>query len=216
MTTVATAHGSARAAPQRRTGVVRGRRGTLTSPPSQANCDARNGSRSADRPEGRPGKAAMMSATAGEAFVHRSDDVRAHLADATWAVADYEYDHVELPSSLFAPRQARTWAEGALPGSRLSAAEHDDVMLLISELVTNAVRHARCDAGETVTVHLAASPDCIRIEVGDRGAGFAPAGIARPSSEALGGRGLFVLDAIASRWGTARADRHCVWLERER
>jgi anti-sigma regulatory factor (Ser/Thr protein kinase) len=150
------------------------------------------------------------------AFAHCSDGARAHLADATWPAADYEYDHVELPSSLFSPAQARVWAERALPGSRLSAAEHDDIMLLISELVTNAVRHARCDAAETVVIRLAASSACIRIEVSDRGAGFAPIGITRPAPDAPRGRGLFVVDAIASRWGTAHADRHCVWLERER
>jgi signal transduction histidine kinase len=103
-----------------------------------------------------------------------------------------------------------------LPGTRLSRDEHDDVMLLISELVTNAVRHARCDTVATVIIRLAASSDCIRIEVSDRGAGFAPAAIRRPAPSDPGGHGLFLVDAIASRWGTADADRHCVWLERRR
>jgi anti-sigma regulatory factor (Ser/Thr protein kinase) len=150
------------------------------------------------------------------AFAHHTKAAVPHLAHATWGPEEYEYDHVELPSALSSPAHARRWALGALAGSRLSAAEHDDVTLLISELVTNAVRHARPAGVETVVIRLAASPDRIRIEVSDRGSGFSPAAIPRPSRKDLGGRGLFIVDAIASRWGTACADRHCVWLERDR
>jgi anti-sigma regulatory factor (Ser/Thr protein kinase) len=149
-------------------------------------------------------------------FAHHCEEAVPHLAHATWAQAEYEYAQVELPSALSSPGHARRWAWDALAGSRLSAAEHDDVTLLISELVTNAVRHARPAGVETVVIRLAASPDRIRIEVSDRGAGFSPAVITRPSRDAPGGRGLFVVDAIASRWGTVCADRHCVWLERDR
>ena len=149
-------------------------------------------------------------------FVCYLEDAVAHLARATWGPAEYEYDHVELPSALSSPAQARGWAAGALAGSRLTAAEHDDVALLISELVSNAVRHARVEGIETVVIRLAASLDRIRIEVSDRGAGFSPAAITRPPFDQPGGRGLFVVDAIASRWGTVSADRHCVWLERDR
>jgi anti-sigma regulatory factor (Ser/Thr protein kinase) len=150
------------------------------------------------------------------AFARYSDDRGAHLADATWGAPEYEYDHIELPSSLLSPGQARVWADRALPGSGLSGAEHDDVMLVISELVTNAVLHARCETVATVTIRLAASSDCIRIEVSDRGAGFAPSAITRPAPTDPGGRGLFVIDAIAARWGTACVERHCVWFERGR
>lgn len=163
---------------------------------------------------GDPGAREPASTTT--VFAHHSDDRAAHLARATWAAPEYEYDHVELPSSLLSPGHARMWAGRALPGSGLSAAEHDDVMLLISELVTNAVRHARCDPVATVVIRLAASSDCIRIEVSDRGAGFATAAITRPAGHSEGGRGLFIIDAIASRWGTACSERHCVWLERRR
>jgi anti-sigma regulatory factor (Ser/Thr protein kinase) len=151
-----------------------------------------------------PARAPVNTTTA---FAHHSDDRVAHLAKATWVAPEYEYDHVELPSSLFSPGQARAWAERALPGSGLNRVEHDDVMLLISELVTNAVRHACCDTVATVIIRLAASSDCIRIEVSDRGAGFAPTAVTRRAPDDQGGRGLFVIDAIASRWGTACSER---------
>src|SRR5690349_9897916 len=150
------------------------------------------------------------------AFAHHMEAPVEHLAHTTWAPEEYEYDHVELPSALLSSARACRWALGALARSRLNAAEHEDVTLVISELVTNAVRHARAADAETVVIRLAASHDRIRIEVSDRGSGFSPAAIARPSREDDGGRGLFIVDAIASRWGTARADRHCVWLERDR
>jgi anti-sigma regulatory factor (Ser/Thr protein kinase) len=150
------------------------------------------------------------------AFASQAGETVAHLANATWAPDEYEYEHLELPSTPASPTRARRWALGALAGSRLSVAEQDDVTLVISELVTNAVRHARPASVATVVVRLAASADRIRIEVSDRGAGFSPAAIARPSGKEPGGRGLLVVDAIASRWGTACADRHCVWLECDR
>ncbi len=156
-----------------------------------------------------------MSATAGD-FRHHCDDHVAHLEQATWEQTPCEHDQLELPSELSTPARARAWARGALPCSRLSGAEHDDVALLISELVTNAVRHSGSRARGTLTVRLAASEDCIRIEVSDCGAGFAPTAIPRPSPDAPGGRGLFLVDAIASRWGVSLSDRHCVWLERDR
>lgn len=149
-------------------------------------------------------------------FVHYLAEAVPHLPRATWAPAEYDYDHVELPSGLSSPAQARRWAGGALARTRLSAAEHDDVALLISELVSNAVQHAGSAGLETVVIRLAASLDRIRVEVSDRGAGFSPASITRPSCDEPGGRGLFVVDAIASRWGTVCADHHCVWLERDR
>lgn len=151
------------------------------------------------------------------AFAHHSDDAVSHLEDATWAPAEYEYEHLELPAAVSSPGHARRWAGKALADSGLSAGEHGDVALAISELVTNAVRHAGAAAdSEPVVIRLAASRERIRIEVSDGGAGFSPAVIARPDDDALGGRGLFVVDAIASRWGTVCGEGHCVWLELNR
>ena len=150
------------------------------------------------------------------AFAHHSEDAVPHLAEATWDAGEYECVDVELPSALPSLARARSWARRALRSSSLSPVEHGDVMLLVTELVTNAVVHARPGGAQTVIVRLAASEDRIRIEVSDRGGGFSPAAIRRPARDAPGGRGLFVIDAIASRWGTIRACRHCVWLERDR
>jgi anti-sigma regulatory factor (Ser/Thr protein kinase) len=150
------------------------------------------------------------------AFAHHVDDVGGQLADGTWPPAEYRYHHVDLPASLLAPGHARAWAGAELDRGGLSARERDDVMLLLSELVTNAVRHAGRGEHAAVTVRLAVADGSIRIEVCDAGDGFSPAQISRPAPDAIGGRGLFVIDAMAARWGTHRGGDHCVWLELRR
>ena len=77
---------------------------------------------------------------------------------------------VELPSTPAAPARAR----GALDqlGDRISAERMRDVRLLVSELVTNAVRHGGAGEDEVVVLHLALAPACLRIEVCDPGMAF--------------------------------------------
>jgi anti-sigma regulatory factor (Ser/Thr protein kinase) len=82
--------------------------------------------------------------------------------------------------------------------------------LLVTELVTNAVRHARAPQ---VDVLVRVGPSGVRVEVADPGPGFEPA----PRQEghgAEGGWGLVLVDRLADRWGVARGDgRTRVWLE---
>jgi len=84
----------------------------------------------------------------------------------------------------------------------------DVAQLLTSELVTNAVLHART----TVELFVAVSGNRLRVRVTDRGAG-SPEVLDAPST-AESGRGLMLVDALASRWGVDR-DQQCkaVWFE---
>lgn len=86
----------------------------------------------------------------------------------------------------------------------------DDALLLMSELVTNAIRHGD---GE-VTVRLWPRPDSVRIEVTDASPRYP---VATDSSvEAESGRGLHIVEALASRWGTTPAKApsgKTVWVE---
>ena len=84
----------------------------------------------------------------------------------------------------------------------------DTAVLLTSEAVTNAVVHGRGDVRLGVT----ATADRVRIEVGDDG-GHAPA--PRPAGpDAVDGRGLHLIDALAGQWGV-REERagKTVWLQ---
>jgi hypothetical protein len=65
----------------------------------------------------------MPDLTADLAFVKHVEDVGEQLVDATWPPAEYEYDVVELPATLGAPRMARVWATEASVASSLTKAE---------------------------------------------------------------------------------------------
>jgi signal transduction histidine kinase len=83
----------------------------------------------------------------------------------------------------------------------------DDLRLVVSELVTNAIVHGR---GHTVELRLRAEGSVVSGEVVDDGDGFsAPP---PPSSERTGGRGLAIVGAIARGWGIERGSTH-VWFE---
>lgn len=81
------------------------------------------------------------------------------------------------------------------------------VELAISELVTNAVRHAPPDG---VTVRLSTSMDAVRVEVTDRGGGEVTM---RSRSTKPDGHGLALVDAIADQWGVVRDTATTVWVE---
>ena len=112
--------------------------------------------------------------------------------------------------SLDAPADARRFVRGAL--DRCGAGDvAEAVTLLVSELATNAVVHA----GSDFTVAVSARPDAVRVEVGDA----SPVAPARrePGTAAFGGRGLLLVDAIASAWGTEPlGDGKVVWAELRR
>jgi anti-sigma regulatory factor (Ser/Thr protein kinase) len=108
-------------------------------------------------------------------------------------------------------------------GDQLGETERSNLELLISELVTNCVRHAGMRENvDRVKVHAAVAPDRLRIEVCDTGPGFAPGPPRLRSFEAddgglrEGGLGLVLLDRLAAAWGVAAEDEVCVWAEFER
>ncbi len=111
---------------------------------------------------------------------------------------------VELPVSLSAPRLARQMVTEVM-GGRGGQGE-DDIRLVVSELVANAVRYART----WVHVSIIVSAGMVLVEVSDDGDGYpAP----RPlSPQAVYGRGLALVEALSAGWGV-RADgqRKTVW-----
>lgn len=102
-------------------------------------------------------------------------------------------------------RRAVSELRGAFAADILS-----DVQLLVSELVTNSVRHS----GSRDPIHLRvwAKSRGLKVEIADGGVGFerARGGAGRESE---GGRGLMILEALAERWGVSRDARARVWFE---
>src|SRR5436309_1587193 len=75
----------------------------------------------------------------------------------------------------------------------------DELRLLISEVVTNAVLHGGPDPGETVEMRTEVTAGGVRVEVRDRGRGFEPQ--PKPEPREVGGLGMVVLDRMSSSWG---------------
>lgn len=91
----------------------------------------------------------------------------------------------------------------------------DDVVLLVSEVVTNAVVHSASRDGGKVAMTVAVGPGSVLVEVSDAGSG-ASAPHVRNEPEAEYGRGMFLVDLLAARWGIreeAPGGRRTVWFE---
>ena len=89
-------------------------------------------------------------------------------------------------------RRAVTGPRAALPSALLR-----DVQLLVSEVVTNSVRHSGSD--HPIRLRLWSHREGVRVEIDDGGRGFEAA--APRAADGPGGRGLLILEAIADRWG---------------
>jgi anti-sigma regulatory factor (Ser/Thr protein kinase) len=111
-----------------------------------------------------------------------------------------------------APRAARGLVRRAAE-PLLDAEALDDLDLLVSEVVTNAVRHGDADLNATITIELSLTDGRARVTVSDPGVGFDPLA-PRVSRDGIGGNGLVLLDGMARDWGVDSTDRFRVWFER--
>jgi anti-sigma regulatory factor (Ser/Thr protein kinase) len=103
--------------------------------------------------------------------------------------------HTTLPAEPLSARQARRFVTSAL--SELGLPElTDTALILVSELVTNAVLHARSE----VTLTVVRTGGGLRMEVGDQSS-LAPS-VRRYSAEAATGRGLVLVESLADAWGS--------------
>jgi anti-sigma regulatory factor (Ser/Thr protein kinase) len=105
-----------------------------------------------------------------------------------------------LAARRFVTAELRSW--GVVDGT-------DDVPLLVSELATNAVLHARSDFEVTVLAH----PGRVRVEVLDRNSRLPS--VASVPADAYSGRGLMLVKAIAAAWGVDAHsdDGKTIWFE---
>ena len=104
-----------------------------------------------------------------------------------------------------APRAAREFALGVLGRWRLADLAAP-VELVVSELVTNAVRHA----GTSMTLRLTRVPQGVLVEVDDAGGGRPH--VVAPLRRSAGGHGLAIVERLADAWGhEERGDGKTVW-----
>ena len=111
-----------------------------------------------------------------------------------------------LPAAPESVAEARTRVCDALE-PYLANGESETLKLLVSEVVTNAVKHG--DSAHPVELHAHWNAE-VRIEISDHGDGFAPT----PRVGALdepGGFGLYLVGRLADRWGVETSDGTTVW-----
>jgi serine/threonine-protein kinase RsbW len=117
-----------------------------------------------------------------------------------------------LPVDPRSPSLARRFIDesGVVPSSLV-----DRVKLVVSELVTNAVRHSGMSQGDIIELRLLPSPDVVRLEVRDSGRGLTVEADRGASLSELkeSGLGLYVVSHVADRWGADSTNGATVWAE---
>ncbi|GGL31084.1 hypothetical protein GCM10014719_35680 [Planomonospora parontospora subsp. antibiotica] len=111
----------------------------------------------------------------------------------------------EFPGEEVSVPVAREWVRGLLAG-RIAAPVLDDVLLLLSEVVTNAITHS--DSGRTaggwVAVRVTRAAGDVHVEVADGGSAAGAPAARVPETEDDSGRGLWLVDLLAAAWGWDR------------
>lgn len=114
------------------------------------------------------------------------------------------------------PTAAREARHAVARRGLVASTQEPTLLLLVSELVSNCVRHAGLAEDEGIRLRARCDDDCAYVEVCDAGlSGGLPAKRA-PHPDALepGGLGLVLVDEMADRWGVLRHDDEtCVWFE---
>lgn len=114
-----------------------------------------------------------------------------------------------LPVAPEAASEARRLVDGLDPP--LPPDLSDNLRLLISEVVTNAVRHGPNGSDNRIRVRLDATDERVRVDVLDAGEGFEHHG--RGAADLQGGWGLFLVEQLSSRWGVEVEPTTHVWFE---
>jgi anti-sigma regulatory factor (Ser/Thr protein kinase) len=120
-----------------------------------------------------------------------------------------ESSSTTLAAGPEAPAQARRFLWETAGRDRQPPDELDVPALLITELVSNAVRHGSPPGG-SIEVEVTVTGESLRVLVRDEGAGFDPEAMETED----GGWGIHLVRELASRWGVQRGDRGGeVWFE---
>jgi anti-sigma regulatory factor (Ser/Thr protein kinase) len=119
---------------------------------------------------------------------------------------------IALPTGSSAPGAARMVVARCLAGL-VSQQILRDVQLLVSEVVTNSLRHGELSDGDTVLVRVYLATESVRLEIVNRGtAGVVT--VTRMDHRTRGsGFGLDLVERLTARWGVRRNGGTNVWFE---
>lgn len=115
--------------------------------------------------------------------------------------ADVSVVDVVLPHEVSAVADARRRLAGYLKRHRVARNARDDAQLVLSELLSNAIRYAPAlPTGDVLAVWWLDKAG-IHLEVTDGRGDTEPMRITDPHPESIGGRGLAIVDVLTSEWG---------------
>jgi two-component sensor histidine kinase len=115
---------------------------------------------------------------------------------------------IEFHADLEAPAKARRECTARTQGV-VSLDVATTACLLVSELVTNTVRHGDCRPDDTLEVLIEREPECLRVAVCQR-AVIGALQVATDREGREGGWGLMLVDELAAEWGVEN-EPNCVW-----
>jgi anti-sigma regulatory factor (Ser/Thr protein kinase) len=118
-------------------------------------------------------------------------------------MAGLESRRVSVPSTVMTVASVRAELAAWLADSGVRQAVIDDAVVIISELVTNAVRHSGALPNASIRVEWQLKPGWLRLQVADDGQLVRPRDL--HAQGPVGGRGLAIVSALADSW----------WLERD-
>jgi anti-sigma regulatory factor (Ser/Thr protein kinase) len=118
---------------------------------------------------------------------------------------------LELERDLHAPGIARAAVSERLLALGIAGSFAQTIVLLVSEVVSNAVRHSSGPREQPIALTARITGGAVRVSVADGGPGFTP----RPRDpERLGdGYGLYLLEKSATSWGVENRGGTTVWFE---
>ena len=118
---------------------------------------------------------------------------------------------LSLARTVEAPAQSRAAIAGLSADLDLPRRLRQTLLLLVSEVVSNAVLHSSAPADAEICLEAAVRDDAVRITVTDAGEGFVPG--PRDPDRIEGGYGLFLVAKAASRWEVQPGAPTKVWFE---
>jgi serine/threonine-protein kinase RsbW len=112
------------------------------------------------------------------------------------------HEQLRIPATLDELHHVYSWADEHLAQTGIQDPKRFDIMLALSEAVTNAIRHGCHDSqGDFVDIEVTITPNSVNIMVHDCGAGFEPDSLPDPTKgEQLyvpSGRGVFLIKNLA-------------------
>ena len=120
---------------------------------------------------------------------------------------------VKIPVQPEAVAMARDTVSRVVADRRADPRRVEDLRLLTSEVVTNALRHSGMTPGGSLTVAVDIESDRVRVGVTDDGPGFDPDALRGPSPDDVGGWGLLLVEQLADSWGVIGDGSTFVWFE---